>query len=112
MTSRLAKSSSGLRLMSEQKLQSTSSVQGTLDLQQSASISRPRLYLRSFDESFVHSVLHITALCFVLASAVAARLLLLDAVGYNSDEAVYASQGAAIAQVPILKDFFPIFRAH
>jgi hypothetical protein len=33
-------------------------------------------------------------------------------VGYNSDEAVYAGQGAAIAKAPFIKDIFPIFRAH
>jgi hypothetical protein len=32
--------------------------------------------------------------------------------GFNSDEAVYAGQGAAIAGVPELGDIFPIFRAH
>jgi dolichyl-phosphate-mannose-protein mannosyltransferase len=32
--------------------------------------------------------------------------------GLNSDEAVYAGQGAAIAGVPELGDIFPIFRAH
>jgi hypothetical protein len=36
----------------------------------------------------------------------------IDALGYNSDEAVYAGQGASIAGVPELERFFPIFRAH
>ncbi len=36
----------------------------------------------------------------------------LNALGYNSDEAVYSGQAAAIADVPDLKPFFPIFRAH
>jgi 4-amino-4-deoxy-L-arabinose transferase-like glycosyltransferase len=36
----------------------------------------------------------------------------LNQVGYNTDEAVYAGQAAAIAQDPALKDLFPIFRAH
>jgi 4-amino-4-deoxy-L-arabinose transferase-like glycosyltransferase len=40
------------------------------------------------------------------------RLWGLDALGYNSDEAVYAGQAAAIADLPDLKPFFPIFRAH
>ena len=40
------------------------------------------------------------------------RIWQLDSVGYNTDEAVYAGQAAAIADDPILKQFFPIFRAH
>ena len=33
-------------------------------------------------------------------------------MGYNTDEAVYSGQAAAIAGVNGLKDIFPIFRAH
>jgi hypothetical protein len=33
-------------------------------------------------------------------------------VGYNSDEAVYAGQGAGIAHDPQLAPYFPVFRAH
>ena len=40
------------------------------------------------------------------------RIWNLDALGFNSDEAVYAGQAAAIAADPDLKDIFPIFRAH
>ncbi len=40
------------------------------------------------------------------------RLWQINAVGYNTDEAVYAGQAAAISGVPGLKDLFPIFRAH
>jgi 4-amino-4-deoxy-L-arabinose transferase-like glycosyltransferase len=36
----------------------------------------------------------------------------INSVGFNSDEAVYAGQGASIAGVSELKHFFPIFRAH
>lgn len=54
-----------------------------------------------------------TALVIVLlAAATAIRLIHLNAVGYNSDEAVYAGQAAAIARVPVLAEIFPIFRAH
>jgi hypothetical protein len=48
----------------------------------------------------------------IMAVAVAVRIVYINQLGYNSDEAVYAGQGAAIAQVPILKDIFPVFRAH
>lgn len=52
----------------------------------------------------------------ILAIAFAAgsflRIWQINAMGYNTDEAVYAGQAAAIAGVPGLKDVFPIFRAH
>ena len=54
----------------------------------------------------------VLALVAVLALALAIRLVDLNQVGYNSDEAVYAGQGAAIAQVPVITDLFPVFRAH
>jgi hypothetical protein len=40
------------------------------------------------------------------------RIWQIDAMGFNTDEAVYAGQAAAIARVPGLSDIFPIFRAH
>jgi hypothetical protein len=56
--------------------------------------------------------LQIAAIAAILVIATMVRTISLNALGYNSDEAVYAGQGAAIAQVPVLKDIFPIFRAH
>jgi Dolichyl-phosphate-mannose-protein mannosyltransferase len=53
----------------------------------------------------------VSLVCIVVL-AVFLRFFQLDAVGYNSDEAVYAGQGAAIAKVAVIKDIFPIFRAH
>ena len=40
------------------------------------------------------------------------RLWQINAIGYNTDEAVYSGQAGAIAGVPGLKENFPIFRAH
>jgi Dolichyl-phosphate-mannose-protein mannosyltransferase len=40
------------------------------------------------------------------------RLWQLNAIGYNTDEAVYSGQAAAIAQDPALSAIFPVFRAH
>jgi hypothetical protein len=51
-------------------------------------------------------------LAAVLGAAAVLRLWRLNEVGFNSDEAVYAGQGAAIANQPPLLDFFPVFRAH
>jgi 4-amino-4-deoxy-L-arabinose transferase-like glycosyltransferase len=44
--------------------------------------------------------------------AVFLRLWQLNKLGFNSDEAVYSGQAAAIANDPVLKPFFPVFRAH
>ncbi|WP_392544390.1 ArnT family glycosyltransferase [Oryzobacter telluris] len=48
----------------------------------------------------------------VLGAAVAIRLWQLDAVGFNSDEAVYAGQAASISGDPAALSYFPVFRAH
>ena len=48
----------------------------------------------------------------VVLLAIAVRLWSLNALGFNSDEAVYAGQAAAIRQDPLLSPFFPVFRAH
>ncbi len=40
------------------------------------------------------------------------RIWQINAMGYNTDEAVYSGQAAAIAGVPGLKDIFPVFRTH
>jgi len=64
------------------------------------------------EKIFSGTLLHYIVLALVIGLAVTLRVADLNAVGYNSDEAVYAGQGAALAQVPVLKDLFPIFRAH
>jgi 4-amino-4-deoxy-L-arabinose transferase-like glycosyltransferase len=51
-------------------------------------------------------------LAITLAVAAALRVWRLNEVGFNSDEAVYAGQAAAIATDPDLDEFFPVFRAH
>jgi Dolichyl-phosphate-mannose-protein mannosyltransferase len=52
------------------------------------------------------------ALLAVAAAGTGLRIWELDTLGFNSDEAVYAGQAAAIAADPALRDIFPIFRAH
>ena len=47
-----------------------------------------------------------------LAAAAFLRLWEIDSLGFNSDEAVYSGQAAAIADEGDLGEFFPIFRAH
>ena len=51
-------------------------------------------------------------LVLALAAGIFLRIWQINAMGYNSDEAVYSGQAAAIAGVPVLKEIFPIFRAH
>ncbi|HEX8940914.1 MAG TPA: glycosyltransferase family 39 protein [Candidatus Limnocylindrales bacterium] len=50
------------------------------------------------------------ALTFLVGAGV--RLWAIDAVGLNSDEAVYSGQAAALAAQPGYSDLFAIFRAH
>ena len=57
-------------------------------------------------------LVHVAMLAAVIVAGSSLRLWELDALGFNSDEAVYAGQAAAIAADPDLKEIFPIFRAH
>jgi 4-amino-4-deoxy-L-arabinose transferase-like glycosyltransferase len=52
------------------------------------------------------------ALGAILVAAAVLRLAAFNVHGFNSDEAVYAGQAAAIAQDPELSPLFPVFRAH
>ena len=52
------------------------------------------------------------AVATVVAAAIGLRLWHLNALGFNSDEAAYAGQAAAIAGDPHLSALFPVFRAH
>src|SRR5215217_2913573 len=54
----------------------------------------------------------IISVTLVMSLAAGIRLWGLNQIGFNTDEAVYSGQAAAIAQVPVLKGIFPIFRAH
>ena len=53
-----------------------------------------------------------TIFVLTIVGAAVLRLWQVNALGFNSDEAVYAGQAAAIAKVPQLSAIFPIFRAH
>ena len=58
------------------------------------------------------TTIQMLALATVLLIATYIRVVDLNQLGFNSDEAVYAGQGAAIARAPIYSDIFPVFRAH
>ena len=58
------------------------------------------------------SVARIVSVTLVMVLAAGIRVWGLNQIGFNTDEAVYSGQAAAIAQVPVLKDIFPVFRAH
>jgi hypothetical protein len=58
------------------------------------------------------AVARMVSVVLVMFLAAGIRLWGLNQIGFNTDEAVYSGQAAAIAQVPVLKDIFPIFRAH
>ena len=65
--------------------------------------------LRQMDRA---AVANFAALVLILIAAVGVRVWRLNEIGYNTDEAVYAGQAAAISRDPTLKEIFPIFRAH
>jgi hypothetical protein len=48
----------------------------------------------------------------IAVPALGLRLWQLDALGLNSDEAVYAGQAASLARDPAFLPYFPVFRAH
>src|SRR6266536_861251 len=73
--------------------------------------------LRSLSASRLSSALGSRMVPFLAVAAVTVpaavlRLWNLNALGFNSDEAVYAGQAAAIAGNPQLSGLFPVFRAH
>jgi 4-amino-4-deoxy-L-arabinose transferase-like glycosyltransferase len=51
-------------------------------------------------------------LLLAMGAGIFLRIWQINAMGYNTDEAVYAGQAAAIARIAGLRDVFPIFRAH
>jgi len=56
--------------------------------------------------------LEVAPMVGVMLVATLVRVWGINNFGYNTDEAVYAGQAAAIAQDADLKEIFPIFRAH
>jgi Dolichyl-phosphate-mannose-protein mannosyltransferase len=81
----------------------------TLGFREELSVSRALiLFLPALSE------IALSRMILVLAMTVGSflRIWQINAMGYNTDEAVYAGQAAAIAGVPVLKDIFPVFRAH
>ncbi len=58
------------------------------------------------------AVARLIAMVLIMVLGVGLRVWELGQIGFNTDEAVYSGQAAAIAGAPILKDIFPIFRAH
>ena len=78
-----------------------------------SSFSSSAVASRSDSRSRINqTALQLVALAVVLLLAVGVRVAYLNTLGYNSDEAVYAGQAAAIAQDPVLSEIFPVFRAH
>lgn len=61
---------------------------------------------------FVHALAGHLPMVLVLCAGGFLRLHEINAVGFNSDEAVYAGQAAALAHDPELSRFFPVIRAH
>src|SRR5512135_648468 len=62
--------------------------------------------------SLSDALLRYMLLLLVIGAGAMVRLWQLNILGFNSDEAVYAGQAAAMARVPYLQDLFPVFRSH
>jgi hypothetical protein len=76
-------------------------------------LGRPSQFAAPFRAIAVSRTLALSAALGAISGlAFFLRLWELNAFGFNSDEAVYAGQAAAIADHPELKEFFPTFRAH
>jgi len=71
------------------------------------SVARPRA-IAAVNEVVVSRLILVIA----MVTGTFLRIWQIDAMGFNTDEAVYAGQAAAIAHVPGLSDIFPVFRAH
>ena len=82
-------------------------VLGTSEVVYEQEVARPRA--RPIINELVISRL---ILVLAMATGIFLRIWQIDAMGYNTDEAVYAGQAAAIARIAGLRDIFPIFRAH
>jgi len=54
----------------------------------------------------------VIAVVIIAGAGVFLRVWQIDALGFNSDEAVYAGQAASIVGHPSFRPIFPIFRAH
>lgn len=78
----------------------------------SAVIPVARTWSGSRTAGLASTLTWLVPLAMILAVATFARTVDLNVLGYNSDEAVYAGQAASIAQVPVLTELFPLFRAH
>ncbi len=77
------------------------------------SIPRPAAArLRSLDTADLSQVAIWVYLAVAVGAGIFVRLWQINALGFNSDEAVYAGQAASIAHDPELSKFFPVFRAH
>ena len=82
---------------------------------QAASLTGTRRPFPTFSgvESRVPATVQVAlALCSIVGVGGFFRIWNIGALGFNSDEAVYSGQGAAIVGIPELAPYFPAFRAH
>jgi hypothetical protein len=85
-------------------------ITNTLNLSETTYVDElARPHVESVEREIVISRL---ILAFAIAAGTFLRIWQIDAMGFNTDEAIYAGQAAAIAGVQGLKSIFPIFRAH
>src|SRR5829696_3371993 len=79
---------------------------------ESGRLARIIRFPAQFEATHAFGLAAAMALTAIAVLGLGLRLWHVNSMGYNSDEAVYAGQGAALAGDPELTRFFPIIRAH
>jgi 4-amino-4-deoxy-L-arabinose transferase-like glycosyltransferase len=74
--------------------------------------SRAGAHLETWTPSWVPDRVALLLVLVIVVVGTFLRVWQLNAVGFNSDEAVYAGQAASITGHPEFTEIFPIFRAH
>jgi hypothetical protein len=81
------------------------------EAQKIPTIPTPSVSTANYENLFQYALL-MGGISAIILLALVLRIYSLGGVGFNSDEAVYAGQAAALADEPTLKEIFPIFRSH
>ena len=92
-----------MRALNNNQITTTTDIAGVVPRARTKGVARVMLHETAISRWMV---------ALAMISGTFLRLWQINAMGFNTDEAVYAGQAAAIAGVTGLKDIFPIFRAH
>ncbi len=90
----------------------TQNLEDRSGIQTSATLAPPRRRGLVLERVQLGAVVQRLLLVLVFAGGAFLRLWQINALGFNTDEAVYAGQAAGIVGDPSLAPYFPVFRAH